>query len=209
MRQRIICWLLILSVTKAVLGQDVQGAMLYAKGTVWVNGKQLPGSSAVLTGDTVETEADSVGNISVPGSSIIVQQSSVVKFEVDSVNLQRGTVAVITTKSMRVRTGKVVATPTSSGQTDFEVSNNEGKAHIVVHKGQVEVNCGKQVTDLQEGQDITPDDQGQCKKGAYPARSKGPLANPWLWGGAAAAGGVIGIVIGISDKPASPSAPGP
>jgi hypothetical protein len=209
MLRRIVCWLMILSVPKAVLGEDVQGAMLYGKGTVWINGKPLPGPSAVLAGDSVETEASSAGNISVPGSSITVQQGSLVKFEVSSVTLERGTVGVITTKSVRVQAEKVSATPTSNDQTDFEVSNTEGKVRVTVRKGEVEVNCGKQVAKVPEGQEVSPDDQGHCKKRAYAALSKGPLANPWLWGGAAAAGGIIGIVIGISGAPISPSAPSP
>jgi len=204
-----VCWLMILSIPKAILGQDVQGAMLYGKGTVWANGKPLPGPSAILAGDSVETEADSAGNINVPGSSIIVQQASLVKYEVSSVTLERGTVGVITTKSMRVRTDKISATPTSNNQTDFEVSNIEGKVRVAVRKGEVEVNCGKEVTNVPEGQEVSPDDEGRCKKSAYAARKKGPLANPWLWGGAAAAGGIIGIVIGISGAPISPAAPAP
>jgi len=210
MLRRIVCWLMILSLPKAVLGQDVQGAMLYGKGSVWVNGQQLPGPSAIMAEDSVETEAESAANINVPGSSIIVQQTSLVKYEVSSVTLERGTVGVITTKSLRVRTEKVSATPTSINQTDFEVSNVEGKVRVAVNKGEVEVNCGKEVTNVPEGQEVSPDEKGRCKKGAYSARRKGPLANPWLWGGAAAGGGIIGILIGAGGgAPISPAAPAP
>jgi len=210
MLRRIVCWLMIVSLPKIVLGQDVQGAMLYGKGAVWVNGQQLPGPSAVMAGDSIETESESAANISVPGSTIVLQQSSLAKYEVSAVALERGTVSVITTSRMRVRTDKLSATPTSVEQTDFEVSKVEGKIRVMVNKGVVEVNCGKEVTDVQEGQDVSPDDNGRCKKGAYAARRKGPLANPWLWGGAAATGGLIGILIGIhGGAPISPAAPAP
>lgn len=207
MVRRIVCWLMILTVPKTVFGQDVQGAMLYGKGAVWVNGKQLPGPSAVLAGDSIETEADSAGNISVPGSSITVQQGSLVKFELSSITLERGTIGVVTTKSMRVQAEKLSATPTSADQTDFEVSDTEGRVRVAVHKGEVEVNCGKEVIKVPAGQQVSPDDEGRCKKRAYPALYKGPLANPWLWAGAAAAGGIIGIIIGVSGGPISPSVP--
>jgi len=210
MLRRIVCWLTILSLPKVVLGQDVQGAMLYGKGAVWVNGQQVPGPSAVMAGDSVETESESAANISVPGSSIVVQESSLAKYEVSAVALERGTVNVITTSRMRVRADKLSATPTSTNQTDFEVSSVEGKIRVKVNKGEVEVNCGKEVTNVPEGQDVSPDDNGRCKKGAYAARRKGPLANPWLWGGAAATGGLIGILIGITGgAPISPAAPAP
>jgi hypothetical protein len=201
--------LAILPISKAALGQDTQGAMIYPKGNVWVNGKQLPSTSATLSGDTIETEESSAANISVPGSAVVVQQSSVAKFEGDTVGLQRGTVSVVTTKRMRVHAEHITATPTSDDPTDFEVTDQEGKVNVAVHKNKVEVNCGKEVTEVDEGQDITPDENGRCKAGAYPARSKGLLASPWVWGGAAAAGGIIGIIIGVSGgHPASPSAPG-
>jgi hypothetical protein len=194
----------------STFAQAPQGAMVYPKGNVWINGKQLPGSSAVLSGDTVETEESSVANISVPGSAVGLQESSVAKFEGTAVGLQRGTVNVITTQKMPVHAGRVTATPVSADQTDFEVTDKDGRVNVAVHKGTVEVDCGKQVTEIQEGQDITPDENGRCKAGAYPARSKGLLANPWVWGGAAAAGGVIGIIIGVTGgAPASPSAPSP
>lgn len=183
--------------------------MLYPKGNVWINGKQLPAASAVLIGDTVETEESSAANISAPGSAAVVQESSVAKFGSNSVDLQRGTVNVTTTQKMNVHAGHVTATPISADATDFEVTDHDGRVNVAVHKGTVEVDCGKQVTDIQEGQDITPDENGRCKAGAYPARSKGLLLNPWIWGGAAAAGGVIGIIIGVTGGgPASPSAPG-
>jgi hypothetical protein len=199
----------ILPFPEAVHGQDAQGAMLYPKGNVWVNGKQLPASSAVLSGDTIETEESSAANISVPGTAVVIQQSSVAKFEGNTVGLQRGTVNVVTTTRMRVHAEHITATPTSNDQTDFEVTDQDGKVSVAVHKNKVEVNCGKEVTEVDEGQDVTPDENGRCKAGAYPARSKGLLANPWLWGGAAAAGGIIGIIIGVTGGgPASPSAPG-
>ena len=210
MLRRMVCWLMIVWAPKCVLGQDLQGAMLYGKGTVWVNGQQLPGPAAIMAGDSIETESESVGNITVPGSSVVVQPTSLVKYEVSSVTLERGTVGLVTTKSMRVRTDKISATPTSTNETDFEVSSVEGKVRVVVRKGEVEVNCGKEVTNVPEGQDVSPDDNGRCKKGAYTARRKGPLANPWLWGGAAATGGLIGILIGITGgAPISPAAPAP
>jgi len=103
MLRKVVCWLMILSLPKVVLGQDVQGAMLYGKGTVWVNGRQLPGPSAVMAGDSIETESESEADISMPGSSIVVQESSLAKYQVEAVALERGTVNVITTTRMRVQ----------------------------------------------------------------------------------------------------------
>jgi len=210
MLRRIACWLMILWVPRCVLGTDLPGAMLYGKGTVWVNGQQLPGPAAIMAGDSIETESESAGNISVPGSSIVVQATSLVKYEVSSMILERGTVGVVTTRSMRLQTDRISATPTSTNETDFELSSVEGKVRIAVRKGEVEVNCGKEVTNVPEGQDVSPDDNGRCKKGPYAARRKGPLAYPWLWGGAAATGGLIGILIGVTGgAPISPAAPAP
>jgi hypothetical protein len=47
------CWMLLAVTPACLLAADSGAAMLYAKGTAWINGSSVPRSSAVFPGDLV------------------------------------------------------------------------------------------------------------------------------------------------------------
>ena len=59
----------------SVFAADSNAAMLHinSNGAAWVNGAHVPrSSSAIFSGDLLQTRSDSVANINEPGSSITV-----------------------------------------------------------------------------------------------------------------------------------------
>ena len=104
MVRSLICWILIVLTPASLIAADADSgaAMLYGKGagTVWLNGKPLPHSSAVFPGDLIQTQAESVATLDASGSGVIVLQDSMVKFEGNAVSLQHGGVSVATSKGM-------------------------------------------------------------------------------------------------------------
>jgi hypothetical protein len=211
------CWNLILIVPASMFAADSGSAMLYARGTAWLNGGSVPKTSAVFPGDLVQTKPDSVANINAAGSNVIILSDSLVKFEGTAVSIEHGSVTVATSKGMTTRAGDVTVSPTSNALTEFDVSDLNGTVQIVARKGDLSVSDGNQTSTLAQGEQTRDDsqsDQDRKKKkrrgggAAPPAAGGGILDSPVAIGvGAAAVGGLITWVLLQDDEPASPSKP--
>ena len=208
----------------SLFAADSNAAMLYvnANGAAWVNGAHVPRtSSAIFSGDLLQTRRDSVANINEPGSSITVLADSMVQFQGVSVDIQHGGVSVSTSKGVAATAGDVKVTPASNAWTEFDVSDLDGTVRIFARKGDLMVSDGKDVVTLQQGQDTTRDEtnptaENNSKKkrnkkqagGAVPAAGGGIMNSPYAIGiGGAAVIGLTTWVLVKSDNPASPAKP--
>jgi len=211
------CWVMILAVPASSLwAAESAPAMLYAKGTAWINGGAVPRTSALFPGDLVQTRSDSIANINASGSNLVILADSLIKFEGPTVSLEHGSLSVATSKAMTARAGDVTVTPVSNVWSEFEVTQNaDGAVQIVATKGNLNVNDGADTTTLSQGQQTTVDNSQDKKKkrkkragGAVPASGGGVLNSPYvIYGGAAAAGGILTWVLLQGDEPISPKTP--
>ena len=71
---RLLSCVLMLVVPASLWAADTTAAMLYANGPAWLNGASVPKSSAVFTGDLIQTRTDSVANIKATGSNIMMHR---------------------------------------------------------------------------------------------------------------------------------------
>jgi hypothetical protein len=204
---------------------DSSAAMLHinSNGAAWVNGAHVPrSSSAIFSGDLLQTRSDSVANINQPGASITILSDSLVQFQGVSVDIQHGGVAVSTSKGVAATAGDVKVTPASNEWTEFNVTDVDGTVRIAARKGDLTISDGKDVVTLAQGQETTRDessgtnDKDNKKKnknrkrqvGAAPAAGGGIMNSPYAIGiGAAAVAGVTTWVLVKSDDPASPTKP--
>jgi hypothetical protein len=207
----------------SLLAADSNAAMLYTNGAAWVNGAHVPRStSAIFSGDLLQTRSDSVANINESGSSITVLSDSLVQFEGMSVDIQHGGITVSTSKEIAATAGDVKVMPASNAWTEFNVVDVNGTVKIFARKGDLTVSDGNSVVTLAQGQDTTRDDssatttdqngkKSKTKKrapGAVPAAGGGILSSPYAIGiGAAAVAGVTTWVLVKNDNPASPTVP--
>ena len=217
-RGMVSCVLLVLF-PGSLLGADSNAAMLYTNGAAWVNGAHVPrSSSAIFSGDLLQTYSDAVANINEPGSTITVASDSLVQFQPMSVKIEHGGVTVATSKGVATTAGDVKVTPASFSWTEFNVSDVDGTVRIAARKGDLTISDGKEVVTLAQGQETTRDDsssdsdqKGKKKKregGAVPGAGGGALNSPLAVGiGAAAALGITTWVLVKDDNPASPSKP--
>ena len=221
-RGMVSCVLLILF-PGSLLAADSNAAMLYVNtnGAAWVNGAHVPrSSSAIFSGDLLQTRSDSVANINEPGSSITVLAGSLVQFQGASVDIQHGGVTVSTSKGIAATAGDVKVTPASDAWTEFNVTDVDGTVRIFARKGDLSISDGKDVVTLPQGQETTRDesnpavDNNKKKKnrkqqgGAVPAAGGGIMNSPYVVGiGAGAVIGVTTWVLVKSDNPASPTKP--
>lgn len=200
---------------------DSNAAMLYVNGPTWVNGAHVPrSSSAIFSGDLLQTRSDSVANINQPGSTVTVQADSLVQFERSSVRIDHGGVTVATSKGMTTTAGDVKISPASNEWTEFNVVDVDGTVRIAARKGDVTIDDGDKTVTLAEGQETTRDetsntssDKGSKKRrkqaaGATPGAKGGVLNSPVAIG--IAGGAVIGVTTWVllqSENPASPAKP--
>ena len=212
--RNLFCWVLIGLMPASLLGADTGAAMLYAKGTAWINGAPVPRSSALFPGDLVQTQPDALVHINATGSSVIVSSDSLVKYEGNAVSVEHGSVSVVTSKSMRTHAGEVTVVPVSDARTRFEVTDVNGTVQIVAREGDVSVSNGTETTRLAQGEQTTRDDSENRKKkrraagGAVPAAGGGVLDSPYaIIGGAGAVGAITLWVLLQDDNPASPVVP--
>ena len=219
--RRMASCVLVVSFPFSVFAADSNAAMLYTNGPAWVNGMHVPhASSAIFSGDLLQTPQDSVAKINEPGSTVTIHEDSLVKFEPSSMHIEHGGVTVSTSKGMATTAGDVKITPASNAWTEFNVIDVDGTVKIAARKGDLNVNDGKETFLLAQGQETTRDEQApdsdkdkkKGKKGgtdaATPGASGGILNSPLAVGiGGAAVLGITTWVLVHSDEPASPSKP--
>ncbi len=213
---------LLLIVPVTLLAADSGAAMLYADGAAWLNGSHVPKSSAIFSGDLVQTRSDSAANIHAPGSSITVLGDSLVKFAGDSLDIQHGGLSISTSKGIFATAGSVRVSPASNSWTEFNVIDLGGIVRIAARKGDLTITDDSGTTTLQQGQETTRDDQSnqadnktdnkkKDKKqgtGAAPAATGGVFnATAAVAVGAGAVAGITAWVLLQSSNPVSPSNP--
>ena len=205
LRGLVSCVLLILF-PGSLFAADSNAAMLYTNGAAWVNGAHVPrASSAIFTGDLLQTRSDSVANINAPGSSITIHSDSLVEFQGVAMRIEHGGVTVATSRGVATIAGDVKVAPASNAWTEFNVTDVDGTVRIAAHKGDLTITDGKEVVTLAQGQETTRDEssgdtdkdsKGGKKKrkqqsGAAPAAGGGVLSSPYAIGiGAGAIAGV-------------------
>ena len=215
---KILSCVMVMIFPAALFAADPPTAMLYSHGTALLNGNSIARSSAVFSGDLVQTNGDSVANINATGSSILVLNDSLVQYEGSSLNLEHGGVTISTSKLMATRAGDVTVSPTANVWTEFEVRDVDGRVQIAARKGDLTISDGSGTTTLAQGQQTTRDEsqsQADDKKrrkrraaGAVPGAGEGIFNSPVAIG--IGAGIIIGGTVWVlskSDDPVSPVKP--
>jgi hypothetical protein len=184
-------------------------AMLHASGKVEVNRSGTPGTMALFSGDSVDTQTDSVANITSGGTSILVMPNSSVKLQRNAVEVNQGDVVIATSTGMAAKADDLTIAPASQKQSKFEVSENDDSVTVAAQQGNVTVSDGQQSSTVQEGQQTTREKKKKKKAGgAVPGGSGGLSGKTIAIIGGASGGALAGILIatsGSSKKCVSPS----
>lgn len=222
---KILSCMMVMIFPAALFAAEQPAAMLYSHGTALLNGNSIARSSAIFTGDLVQTNADSVANINAVGSSILVLNDSLVQYEDGNLKLEHGGLTVSTSKLLRARAGDVTVSPTAGVWTEFEVRDVDGTVKIAARKGDLTISDDTGTTTLAQGQETTRDesqsqDDSQARKGKKKKKGAGPApaAAPGAAGGVLNSPIAIGIAGGIAlggtawvlshgDDPVSPAKP--
>lgn len=153
---RLLSIVLMLSFACALLGADgpnISSAVLRANGKVQVNGTESRKTTTLFSGDSLQTDADSVANIIARGSSVLVMPNGSVKFLGNAVEVDQGDVAIATSTGMAAEVDGLTITPAEKKQSRFEVADTEDSVLIAARQGNVAVNDGQQTSTTEEGQE--------------------------------------------------------
>jgi hypothetical protein len=213
-RSKALVWLVALLTSVALCAQETGTAVLYGTGSVYLNGAQVSNSSAVGAGDVIQTKETGAANINAPGSSVVIESNSIVRYQPEGFSLDRGNISVATGKGISVFARDFRITPALGGWTEFYVTRTNGSIGIIARKGSVTVSCAANSVTVREGQQISRDDAANCglisKGNGAPLAAKGPIITPERaeWG-AIGAGGILAgwALILHDDDPVSPQLP--
>lgn len=211
--QKTLVWLMVLLTSVALVAQETTTAVLYGTGSVYLNGAQVSNSSAVGAGDVIQTKETGAANINAPGSSVVVESNSIVRYRPEGFSLDRGNISLATGKGSSVFARDFKITPASGGWTEFYVTRTNGSIGILARKGSVTVSCATNSVTVKEGQQISRDDAPNCgliskANGAAPA-ARGPVITTERaeWGAIGAGGIIAGWALIHDDDPVSPHVP--
>lgn len=207
-----VCLLLVVLAPFA-FAQNTGVAVLNGSGTIYLNGGALSASNAVVAGDVIQTKDNGTATINGPAGSILIEPNSTVRFQGQSIALDRGQISVATGKGFSVNTRDFHITPVSSDWTQFYVTRTGGSINIVARKNDVTVNCGSSASErVKEGHQISRLDADNCglaKAGGAPTAAQGPIltSSTAKWSALAIGGGLTMWSLLHSDDPVSPAGP--
>lgn len=210
---KVTVWLVVLLTSAALFAQGAGTAVLFGTGSVYLNGAQITNSSAVTPGDVIQTRENGAANINAPGSSVVVESNSIVRYQGEGFALDRGNISVATGNGVSVLARDFKITPASGGWTEFYVTRSNGSIGIIARKNPITVSCGASSISVKEGQQISRDDAANCgllsKGNGAPPAAKGPLITQDRaeWGAIGAGALLAGWALIQSDNPMSPHSP--
>jgi hypothetical protein len=212
--RNLVSWMMIILFPLSLMAADTGSAILRSSGGVWVNGAEVADSTALFSGDSIETKPGFIANLDAEGSSVLIQGESIVKFQGGFLTLEHGSVAVGTSTSMSVQVNCLRVEPISSDRTQYEVTDLSGTVQVVARKNDVRIQqiggLGKPSPDansaqsVHEGQKATRDESAVCGAPA-PQEAGHPLNTKWLEIGGGAAAGVIVLCLLVCRGKSSPS----
>lgn len=196
------CWMLLLTLPGVLLGQ-APAAILHTQGGVWVNGYEARDSSAVFPGDVIETKVGFAGNLTIDGTTVMIQQETVGKLQADEFELDHGGVSVTTSRSFKVRVKCLRVVPVANDWTEYDVTDVNGTVQVAARKLDVNVervnahkpspeNSAEPQGSVHQGEQRNYNESDAC--GAGEKLSPGTTLNgKWIAAGAGAAG--TGLVL--------------
>src|SRR6202165_4077212 len=125
--------LLVFTCSCATLGVDSPintRAVLHANGKVQVNGSGSRTITTLFPGDSIQTNQDSVANITASGSSVLVMPNASVKFLGNAVEVDQGGVTIATSAGLSARAEGLTITPASEKLSRFGVVDDGDSAGV-------------------------------------------------------------------------------
>jgi hypothetical protein len=206
----------------ALIAQDAGRAMLHTDGGTWLNGNPAPNSGAIFSNDWIQNRTGNTAKIDMDGSTVTVEPDTIVQFEGDELDLDRGTLKLTTSRKLKVRVNCITVVPVSTEMTQYDVTAENGKAKVLAHKKDATIHSESGMvrtsktapssdTIVHEGEQPTREEKcgAPLRSTDAPPAAKPILDTWWARGaGIAAVGGFLCFgLLCHGDDPISPSQP--
>jgi hypothetical protein len=218
--RNLLCWMMCALLPLSLFAADSGSAMLHSKGGVWVNGKEVPDSTAVFSGDEIETKPGSIANLDAAGSAVLVQPESIITLGDNFLTLEHGSVSVGTSTEMRVKVNCLTVIPVVNQWTQYDVTDVNRTVKVFAQKLDVNITQGghehksSDANDsgsatVREGEHASRDESVLCggaEKLPGPAGGHPLSTQQWLEiGGGAGGAGLLCILLCRGSSPTSVS----
>ena len=188
----------------SVLAADAPAAMLFATGSVMLNGNGAPHNTALFPGDSVRTVKDSAATLTADGSTIMVDPASAIVFGGDRVELNYGAALVTTKKGMSARIKNLTVAPAAHTDTTYRVTRTAGRVLVAALRGSVAVSDGSTKSEVKEGGSANlPDPAPPQGGGGAPLGSVSTGVGVGVGLGAVLVGAIVSV--SATGKPSSPA----
>jgi hypothetical protein len=217
--RRVLIFCLALMLPASQLAAQTAGPMLYPKGKVLVDGRDVSNPIALFAGDKVQTSDSASASLAAVGSTVLLSPNTILTYNPQGLEIGCGRLLVTTVVN---RMSSHVANLTITPQGDvakYEITRVSGKLEIATREGSINVNDGVQTTSVRAGNLISFSAGNDCPVPAAADQTPAPASQPVSLSkgkiaaialGAAAAGGVglaLALSRGGSKTPVSPSVP--
>lgn len=158
------CLIVMLALGALAFGGSSDSALLRANGGVVVNGIVSPTTTALFTGDKVQTADGGSVTIVSPGSMVLAPQNSEMVFNGGVLDLAEGTASISTTQGMTARVDKYMVSPATGGTARFEIKKTGGSILVRASSGSLTVAAPGHTFTLAEGATATFDSGANASK---------------------------------------------
>ncbi len=153
----------------AMLMAENSNTMLYASGTVTLNGTEVARSASVTSGDRIDTAGATATAVNTDGSKITVNPYSAIRYESAGVNVIRGTADISTTDGMAARAAQITIAPKEKAAT-YEIARMDNKVVVTSHTGTLMITEAGKTTELEAG--------ASSSRAAEPTPAPAPVPMP-------------------------------
>ncbi len=196
-------WLLVVVLPVLPVMAEVQAAILHAHGYATLNGKAIPESSAVFSGDRIQTTDKSAVTLSTKGTSVVLGAGTLVLYGGERVDIEMGNAVIATTKGMSIRAGELTITPAQGGSAKYQVARTNKTVQVTALEGSVAINDGKKMVLVKSGEVYTLAGGGLASSPAVRSDLAGIAIAVIVLAVAGATAGIIAATRG-DDSPSTP-----
>lgn len=161
--RKLVAVLLVVVCPTKLLMAERPSAMLYATGTVTLNGMPAAKSMSVFAGDRIDTADASVVSVNNSGFSLVVDPNSSVEYQSNGFTILKGKASAKTSNGMSAHAGPLSMIPKGNSAL-FDVSDDGKIVLVASREGTLTLTDGIETATLEPGYtakvSLDPQDQG-------------------------------------------------
>ena len=174
--RRLVAAVLVIACPSTLLMAEQPSAVLYATGSVTLNGIPSPKSMSVFAGDRIDTADASVVSVNRTGLSLVIDPNSSIQYQNNGFAVLKGKASVRTSGGMSAHAGALSVIPKGSSAA-FDVSRNDKTVIIASREGALTLTDGIETATLEQGYTAKVSLDPQDPKPAAAAAGQGPSQN--------------------------------